>query len=465
MISALTQLHESARLIGLAQRIPGRIAVWAVATGLLWWLDAGILMLAALPLVILFPARKRSILAFAALGIIFGLNVTPSILGSGSSAGINPFELITNATLMIVVLFAGFLLALNFRRWPGVIRRYPVMTLHVLIWGLILLSNFPMLGVLIQLDFVAWRLSYMVLLASRGKIEGTTFRDHLFYLVPVFGGENTPFGKGLDYLTRHEAADSNAFARSQLAGIKLLILAVIWTFVLDFMNGVIFGKPDYWLTTWSLNLPTLTKMILVEGDWPWYLGWLVIYLELITNVLTLAILGHVVVGCLRLLGFNVFRNTYKPLLSESVVEFWNRYYYYFKELLVEFFFYPTYLRARSVSPRIRMGLAVFAAAFVGNVYFHVLALPEIALNAGIYGFFDYWSSRVIYCFLLALGIWISMLRQQKARRAGAAAGGLARLRRIAGVWTFYALIHVWMMRIDGSFNRERLDFMLSLLGL
>ena len=29
---------------------------------------------------------------------------------------------------------------------------------------------------------------------------------------------------------------------------------------------------------------------------------------------------------------------------EPVVEFWNRFYYYFKELLVEFFFYPVYAR-------------------------------------------------------------------------------------------------------------------------
>ena len=44
-----------------------------------------------------------------------------------------------------------------------------------------------------------------------------------------------------------------------------------------------------------------------------------------------------IVGYLRLCGFNVFRNTYKPLLAETMVEFWNRYYYYFKELLVNFF--------------------------------------------------------------------------------------------------------------------------------
>jgi hypothetical protein len=465
MISAITQLHESNKLIGFAQGILGRILLWAVAILLLWWHQSSVLMLAALTLVMLFPARKRTFLSLAALGIILGFNVSVSSLAAGTPARFNGLELVTNVAMMIVVLFGVFLLALQFKNWPALLRKFPVLTLHLLLWMLLLLSSFPALAFLIQLDFVAWRLSYMVLLASRGKIEGTTFRDHLFYLVPVFGGDNTPFGKGLDFLSRHEAADSEAFAKSQLAGIKLLILAVFWTYVLEFMNAVIFGMKDYWLTGWTLNMPTLTEMVIDEGSRSWPLGWLVIYLELIRNVLNLAIIGHVIVGCLRLLGFNVFRNTYKPLLSESVVEFWNRYYFYFKELLVEFFFYPTYLRARSVGPRTRMLLAVFAAAGLGNLYFHILALPELALNAGFYAFVDYWSARAVYCVLLALGIWVSMLRQQKSRQQGVSSSGLARFRRIAGVWTFYGLIHVWSLRIDGHFIMERLGFTLSLLGL
>jgi hypothetical protein len=78
---------------------------------------------------------------------------------------------------------------------------------------------------------------------------------------------------------------------------------------------------------------------------------------------------------------------------------------------------------------------------------------------------DYWSARAVYCVLLALGIWVSMLRQQKSRQQGVSSSGLARFRRIAGVWTFYGLIHVWSLRIDGHFIMERLGFTLSLLGL
>ena len=92
----------------------------------------------------------------------------------------------------------------------------------------------------------------------------------------------------------------------------------------------------------------------------------------ISDVLKLAARGHEIVGVLRLFGFNVFRNTYKPLLAPSLVEFWNRYYYYFKELLVDFFFFPTYVRRFRTSPRLRMLAATLAAAGFGNLYYHLL---------------------------------------------------------------------------------------------
>lgn len=53
-----------------------------------------------------------------------------------------------------------------------------------------------------------------------------------------------------------------------------------------------------------------------------------IYCELVRQVLRHAVNGHAVIGTLRLFGFKVFRNTYKPLLAESRVAFWGRYYYF-----------------------------------------------------------------------------------------------------------------------------------------
>lgn len=226
----------------------------------------------------------------------------------------------------------------------------------------------------------------------------------------------------------------------------------------------------------------MVELLQARGSHTWYQGWLVIYLELIQYTTTLAVFGHVVIGSLRLVGFNVFRNTYKPLLSESVVDFFNRYYFYFKELLVEFFFYPVYLRLRSTPPRLRLFVAIFAAAFLGNVYYHVLAHhSEGVIALEVARLWEVWAPELVYGFLLAFGIWVSMMRQEKKRRAGASATLLVRLRQIAGVWTFYGIIRIWGVPPEGSSYDEvihvwttlppgvdlmgRFDFFLSLFGL
>jgi hypothetical protein len=170
------------------------------------------------------------------------------------------------------------------------------------------------------------------------------------------------------------------------------------------------------------------------------------------------------VGCLRLFGFRVFRNTYKPFLSRSIVDFWGRYDYYFKELLVEFFFYPCYLRHFRAWPRVRLFAAVFAAAFAGNMYMHVLSHRQIDEHGLVATLAVIWP-RTVYCLLLAVGIYVSMRRQQRSRAAAESApSALVRVRQMVGVWTFFALIHIWNVRPYEITFAQRNAFLLSLFG-
>lgn len=476
MISSFSQWHENERLVAVAQTIPGRSVLWIAAILLLAWHQSNLLMLVALTLVMFYPAQRRFLLSLAAFGVIvdgllrrMDLEFDVAFLVTGLADSSQWLLLVGEAAMVLGLLYLAFLVVLRFDQWPAVIRRYPVLSLHGGTWIALMLSTLPWLGVLVQTSFLAWRMSYLVKFASRGMAAGTKFHDHLFHLMPVFGGSSTPYGKGLDFLSRHEAHDPVAFVRSQLAGIKLLLLAVLWIYLLDLMDVALFGQTDKqltgWLGSWTLDLPRLVDFLQAEINGPWYQGWGVIYLELIRNTLKIAAFGHVIVGSLRLLGFNVFRNTYKPLLAESIVEFWNRYYFYFKELLVEFFFYPTYLRLRSINPHLRLFCAVFAAAFLGNMYYHLLYQPEAVINLDFAHLWAMWGTRLVYCFLLALGIWVSMLRQQKQRQANTAAGFPIRLRRIAGVWTFYAIIQIWNTRSVEVGIVDSLKFFVSLFGL
>lgn len=70
-------------------------------------------------------------------------------------------------------------------------------------------------------------------------------------------------------------------------------------------------------------------------------------------------------------------------------------------------------------------------------------------------------SRMFYCFLLAFGIFVSMLRQQGRGGRAVASGKANRVRRIAGVWTFFGLIFIWNVKSGASFT-DRTHFFFGL---
>jgi len=419
-------------------------------------------------------ARRRRLLALAALGVC--LDAALEQKGSTVSATLRAVAV---APALVLVAYAVFLVARRYERLPRALRRRPQLALHLGFWSLLaclwlLPSAAPVEGrplalFAILLPALLWRLGYLLKSGQRGKAAGSAFTDHLFYLWPLWGGSETPYGKGLDNLARVEARTPAALARSQLAGLKLLLLALVWKGALFVMSGVVYGDAGNGLTRLLggavLGVPRLDDLVRRRAEVPLAIAWLGIYCDLVWSTLRIAAKGHVYVGLLRLFGFNAFRNTYKPLLSISVLEFWNRYYYYFKELLAEFFFYPTYARIKS-PPWLRTLLATFAAAFVGNLYYHALQ-QDRALVAGDFAALGAaFPSRTLYCFLLAIGIFLSMTREQRRRGTSVAPlGRVARLRRIAGVWTFFALIHVWAHATPEPTLAERTSFFLSLFGL
>ena len=384
--------------------------------------------------------------------------------------------------ILFGLVYLIYLSAAHFRSLPERIRRRPQISLHLLLWAILAVVwltpddggvwRTALVLFALSLPFLIWRCGYMLMSGQRGKAKGTAFRDHLFYLWPIWGGPDAPAGKGWDYLSQCEAQSTEAYARSCLAGIKLLILALVWKLSLVVLPALVYGDPKSPLThllgSYSLGIPRIRGIVYGDVSVSLLTTWISLYLELVWDTLQIAARGHVWIGILRLFGFNAFRNTYKPLLSESIIDFWNRYYYYFKELLVEFFFYPTYLRYFRTRPKLRMFAAVFAAAFAGNMYYHLLRAKDALVAAQFAEIWQHLSTRMVYCFFLALGIYFSMLRQQKQRGrvkpGNARTQILRRLRSIAGVWTFFSLLH--SPTVSSSLTMfERAKFFFSLFGL
>lgn len=453
---AISQFHESERIIAWVQK--QALVVW------------------------LMPSRRRTMLFVAA--IVIGLMRTFRMYAEGnrqeSSADWLPPLLAF--PLLFGMIYLLYLVAVNFRKLPSAIRHRPQISLHLLFWTMLaflwLVPNdggiwrMVLVLVAISLPFLIWRCGYMLMSGQRGKSQGARFRDHLFYLWPVWGGPNTPIGKGLDYLSQREAGTPESYSRSVLSAIKLMALVALIELTTLILGATVYADPDNPLTRmigiFAIGLPHLKDIVTGRTAASRFTTWVSLYIELISDTLKMAARGHKWIAALRALGFNVFRNTYKPLLAESIVDFWSRYYYYFKELLLEFFFFPTYLRYFRQHPKLRMLVAVFAAAFVGNMYYHVLQAGSVLAAGRVVEVVRALSPRLIYCFLLASGIYFSMLRQQRRRGmveiADSATASINKLRRIAGVWTFYALINFWNLKTLLPVG-DRLRFFLWLFGL
>lgn len=252
---------------------------------------------------------------------------------------------------------------------------------------------------------------------------------------PFWGSSTTPIGKGWANFRRVEARDPHALAITQLKGLKLLA----WSLVLR-IAYVAF----HYATRHTLAIPSVEQALTAQiagAPLPVYLCWISLVCAFLDGVLTVSIWGHAIVACARLAGFRLLRNTYRPLESRTIAEFWNRYLFYFKELMVDFFFYPTFIRCFRKHRRVRLFFATFMAACVGNVIWHfmrdVSTVLDVGLTQAVVGF----QTFAFYAAILAVGISMSQLRP---RRGVAEAGWLrGKVLPVARVLLFFCIIEVF----------------------
>jgi hypothetical protein len=227
------------------------------------------------------------------------------------------------------------------------------------------------------------------------------------YMRPVWGGDVAPIGKGLSFLKRFEAKDDEALAVTRLKALKL----AVWTAILSWTSLAVTT-----LFHEMLGVPKLGFMILNPEDaaaMPIGLRWLGLFVNYGVDLLIIAAWGHAIVAVARMMGYNIPRNTVNPLASRSIAEFWNRYYYYFKEVLVDFFFYPAFMRWFKTSPRLRIAFATFCAAGFGNFLYHLIFVSHVFADGTPFDELDRFETLAFYVCLLSAGLIISQIWGRK----------------------------------------------------
>ena len=292
---------------------------------------------------------------------------------------------------------------------------------YTILWGLV--------GALAS---YVWFIAYAV--TDRNSKPAGELTLELTAFHPLWGSTGTPFPKGAAYLRRIEAKTAEQLAVYQLKGLKLLAWAIIL--------GVF--QAQWWKFFHGfLRIPTAEQALAMSvhrTPVAWHLCWESLILAFFELILWISIMGHRIIACCRMAGFNALRNTYRPLSSTTVMEFFNRFYYYFKELLVDLFFYPAFLRYWKGNKRMRMAFATAAAAFFGNGLYHFTRDWQIIQNLGLWKALVNYQTMFFYNALLTAALCISQLRIRKKKPLG-----LFRRQILPslGVVAFYLLLSVF----------------------
>ncbi len=282
----------------------------------------------------------------------------------------------------------------------------------------------------------------------------------------------TTFAKGSLYLRNIEAKSAKELAVAQLKGLKLLLWALILGVVLDVFGYVVYGQRGVLSGPLHIpvhfSLPRFADALASSASgvrYPWYICWASVMADFARNLLDFSVMGHLIIACCRMAGFRAARNTWRPLEARNIADFWNRYLFYFKEIMVDFFFFPTYMRYFKRHPRLRMLTATFAAAGVGNLIYHFMLWHEQVAEVGLWQYVVGFQSYAFYTLVLSAGIGISQLHEIRGSKSTTTTWFRARVITPASVLLFYCVLHIFDHTNVAHPLSERFGFLMNMFGL
>jgi hypothetical protein len=461
-------IETSPALLALVSTLGGRLLMVAVCAALLQpivplW-PAIALAAAAMSV---FARRHAGVVTAAATVLMFLLSPNwyqHYTLAAGLRDG-GPFDprrglIDWAAPALTAAVFFGFLAAVRSGR-PRWIAAYPQVALILGFFALLALAAAGVVDATTQIWL--WSLTsafsgYMwvvalVALEQRNRAMQTPFVEIVGAVHPFWGGPATPYTAARGKLRRLAAPDDRALAMIQIKAFKLLV----WVYFLSVL-GAAFDEAAHG----TLRIPHLADPLAAwpDGNVAWSTRWLALFVNFFDLILHLTIAGHVVIACARLAGYNLPRNTCRPLEARTIVEFWSRYYYYFKELMLHRFYFPAYLACFKSRPRLRAAFAAFMAAGVGNLLFHFIREFDEVEHLGLWRSIVGLQTYAFYCVVLSASIAISQWRNGAARTSAPRIKD--RAASFATVMLFFCLVNVFADTRRTIPLSTHLDFFVSL---
>ncbi len=437
----------------------GRLAAVAAFTVLLAVTGAVAWQAVALALVLLsvLPAHRRALLAVATAGVVIAsppldLALLHELATEHGALDVLPFW----PAVVVATLGFGCAWVELVRRNPRTaLARHPVQVLLAILTLLLVVAGSGAIDGRSWIVLVAFSMClasyvwFFSFAASEARLRGATPAwKQLGYWRPFWGFSTAPIGKGAAYLERVEAKDARALATSQRRGLILMLWCTVLLVAMDAIRYAVY-EPHGLAVPWipAEGLPPVAAVIQAQAHGeplPFPMRWGAVLAEFVLTVLHMTTWGNSIVATARMAGYDIAVNTDRPLLSTSIAEFYNRFYFYFKELLAAFFFYPTYLSCFRSQPKLRLFAATLMAAGFGNFVFHFLRDSGAVYRLGFAGALVAYRSYAVYALILGTAIAVSQVRLLARHRKPPT--GVRRVLAIAGVVSFYCLLGVLDVR-------------------
>ncbi|MGC2079960.1 MAG: hypothetical protein WA728_28875 [Xanthobacteraceae bacterium] len=255
-------------------------------------------------------------------------------------------------TPVAVFLFSAFVIY-SARLFRGVfVFRRPILCMIVFLFSMVVVAASPALhGVqrVLLWSFIGtfvvyfWFLGY-ALLEIASRTPPILAQLGTFYPFWISGATSTPFGKSVTYLQRFESHGSRELAVTQLKGLKLLL----WVLILK-VAGICFIV----VTERYFHIPNFDEAFAAQvagAPYPWYVGWGSLVVSFVENLFGMVMFGGPFIAVARMAGFRLLRNTYRPLESRTIADFWTAIIFIIKSCsLISFFTRPSFGASANIS--------------------------------------------------------------------------------------------------------------------
>ncbi len=468
-------IDERDAVIRVAQTATGKLlmgvaAVMAAATLFPWW--ESVWVVSAAMAAARLPNLRAPILwtatwvaAFLEMSLSQNHILTDIGVVIQQENGANWSATLLASTSLLIVMFGSWIALCVTRQNPqSFLARRPLVTLllvEVVLCGLSTASvthglmRVVLWSLLVVLTPYVWFLPFAIM-DQRSRQPSPPLLQ-MALLRPFWSPAYLPFGKGAAFLHKFLSKTPRDLSITQLKAIKLLV----W-------SNLLFGMKTAleWAAEHLLKIPSLQEAIdaFLKGHaHPIASAWLALILEVTTYSLNIALWAALFIGIARLAGYRLPRGSWRPLQSRTLMDYFNRFHYYFKELLVDLFFMPTFFTVFRRHPRLRMFFATFMAAGVGNAIWHFFYEIRLVATLGLANALETFTSYAFYCVVLATGIGLSQVRANRGIRPPSTPFG--RAYSFLFVWSFVVGLHVFGDESRKHTLSERGRFLASLFGV